>query len=273
MNNWTSNFFSASNGTKLHYYRTGGDKPSMMLIHGITDDALCWTRLAKDLEADYDIIMLDQKGHGRSGDPDNGYDFKTIAAEVADLVKALGLEKPILMGHSLGAMTSLSVGVYYPDLPRALLLEDPPPFWKPAPPAEETDESEEGVDAWLIAAKRMTIDELFTLGREDRKWSEEEIALWANAKHRFSPKLINVASQYAKLGDDYTERMKGIPCPTLLLSADPALGAIIKPEDANDLRQSIPQFQHINIPNAGHSIHREQYNDLLTAVRTFLKEI
>ena len=273
MNNWTSNFFTAYNSTKLHYYRTDGDKPPLMLIHGITDDALCWTRLAKDLEADYDIIMLDQKGHGKSSDPNDGYDFKTIAAEVSELIQALGLEKPILLGHSLGAMTSLSVGTYYPDLPRALVLEDPPPFWKAAPPAEAAEESAGGIYAWLIAAKRMTLDELFTLGREDRKWSDDEIALWADAKHRFSPKLINVASQYAKLGDDYTERMKSIPCPTLLLSADPAMGAIIKPEDASDLRQFIPQLQHVNIPNAGHSIHREQYDDLLTAVHTFLKEI
>lgn len=273
MSNWTSSFFTTTNGTKLHYYRTGGDKPSLMLIHGITDDALCWTRLAKDLKADYDIILLDQKAHGKSSDPDDGYDFKTIAAEVAELIEALGLDKPILMGHSLGAMTSLSVGTYYPDLPRALVLEDPPPFWKPAKPADEAEDSGGDIGGWLIASKRMTIDELFRLGREDRKWSDEEIALWADAKHRFSPKLFTVASQYAKLEDGYTDRMKGISCPTLLISADPAEGAIIKPEDASDLQQFIPQLQHVNIPNAGHSIHREQYDDVLVTVRAFLREV
>lgn len=273
MNNWTSNFFTASNGTKLHYYRTGGEKPPIMLIHGITDDALCWTRLAKDLEANYDVIMLDQKGHGKSDDPDDGYDFKTIAAEVAELIKTLGLKKPVLLGHSLGAMTSLSVGAYYHNLPRALILEDPPPFWKTALQTEEDVESKGDIRTWLSVSKRMTIDELFTLGREERKLSEEEIALWADAKHRFSPKLINLVGNYERLDDDYTERMRGIPCPTLLISADPALGAIIKSEDASYLQHFIPQTQHVNIPNAGHSIHREKYDDFLMIVRTFLKEI
>ena len=58
MSSWTSNTVDA-NGITLHYWRTGGDKPAIVLCHGITDNGLCWTRAARVLEARFDVIMLD----------------------------------------------------------------------------------------------------------------------------------------------------------------------------------------------------------------------
>ena len=270
MSSWTSNFFTATNGTKLHYYRTGGDKPPLLLVHGITDDGLCWTPLAQDLESDYDIIMLDLRGHGKSADPDDGYDFVTISGEVADLLNGLELDNPIVMGHSLGAMTALSVGAYYPDLPRAIVLEDPPPFWDKTPPSPEMQETKGGIRLWLNAAKRMTSDDLYAMGRQERKWSEAEIPPWVDSKHRFSPKIIDAVADLETLEDDFLEHVGKISCPTLLFTADNSLGAILKPKEASELGQVIPNFEHINIPDAGHNIHREQYQIYMQALNTFL---
>ena len=51
------------NGVRLHYYRTGhGDKPPLVLVHGFSDNGLCWTPVARDLEAEYDVIMPDMRG-------------------------------------------------------------------------------------------------------------------------------------------------------------------------------------------------------------------
>ena len=55
------------NGILIHYYRTGGDKPQVILNHGAMDDGLCWTRVAIELEDDYDVIMIDARSHGLSG--------------------------------------------------------------------------------------------------------------------------------------------------------------------------------------------------------------
>ena len=56
-----------ANGIRLHYYRTGdGTKPAVVLCHGFSDSGLCWTPVARQLEADYDVIMLDARGHGLS---------------------------------------------------------------------------------------------------------------------------------------------------------------------------------------------------------------
>jgi len=57
----------------VHDHRTGGGGSVLLLINGFSDNGLCWRRVALELEADYEILMLDARGHGRSGHPVNGY--------------------------------------------------------------------------------------------------------------------------------------------------------------------------------------------------------
>ena len=59
MANWQSGDVVV-NGLRLHYTRTGGDKPPFVLAHGFSDDGLCWTPVARQLEADYDVVMIDR---------------------------------------------------------------------------------------------------------------------------------------------------------------------------------------------------------------------
>src|SRR5437763_9121446 len=57
-----------ANDITIHYYRTGDkNNRSILLLHGITDSGLCWSRLAADLAGSYDVIMTDARGHGHSG--------------------------------------------------------------------------------------------------------------------------------------------------------------------------------------------------------------
>ena len=113
------------NGLRLHYTRTGGDKPALVLAHGFSDDGLCWAPVAEILAPDYDVIMVDARGHGRSAAPEQGYGSAEHVADLAGVISALRLQRPILLGHSMGAMSTLLLAGTYPDLPRAILLEDP----------------------------------------------------------------------------------------------------------------------------------------------------
>ena len=60
MSNWQSGFVE-TNGIRMHYTRTGGDRPPVVLAHGFSDDGLCWTPVARAREADYDVIMRDAR--------------------------------------------------------------------------------------------------------------------------------------------------------------------------------------------------------------------
>ena len=122
---WSEGFVYA-NGVRLHYYRTPvTDKPPLVMVHGITDNGLCWTTLALKLQDEFNIYMLDARGHGLS-DPFTANDHAdTLINDVVAAVKALKLEQPILVGHSMGAHTVMRLAAEYPELPRAVVMLDP----------------------------------------------------------------------------------------------------------------------------------------------------
>ncbi len=95
---WTDGFVMA-NGIRIHYWRTGGDRPVLLMAHGSSDDGLCWTNLARELEDEYDIIMPDARGHGLSDPPSKSDSADAQAEDLTGLIRALDLEKPIMMGH------------------------------------------------------------------------------------------------------------------------------------------------------------------------------
>ena len=126
MSDWFSDDVTA-NGLRIHYSRTGGDRPPLVLSHGATDSGLCWTRVARDLASDY-VILPDARGHGLSDAPDSGYSSADRAADLAGFIDALGLQRPAVGGHSMGAATTLRFIADHPEVASCAVLEDPP-FW------------------------------------------------------------------------------------------------------------------------------------------------
>ncbi len=119
-----------TNGITLHYTRTGGDKPPIVLCHGIMDSGACWPRVAPVLSQTHDLIMLDARGHGLSDAPASGYTWQALAEDLAGAITALALTRPGIIGHSMGAGTAAVVAARYPDRVGFLVLEDPP--WRQA---------------------------------------------------------------------------------------------------------------------------------------------
>ena len=115
-----------ANGVRIHYHRTGGDKPALVLSHGTGGNGLYWTRVARALEQDYDVIMVDQRGHGLSDAPEDGYEFENQALDLLGLIAALDLKHPRAIGHSGGAAILAAAAAGRPDLFTCLILEDPP---------------------------------------------------------------------------------------------------------------------------------------------------
>ena len=90
-----------TNGINLYYTRTGAGKPPLILLHGLTANGACWAALAHALQAEYDVIMPDARGHGKSSVPDYGYRYEHHANDVVGLIEALQLLHPVLIGHGL----------------------------------------------------------------------------------------------------------------------------------------------------------------------------
>ena len=272
MDQWTAGYF-VSHGTKLHYYRTGGDSPPLVLLHGISDDGLCWTPVAEALAGKHDVIMVDLRGHGKSDAPENGYNYETMATEVTGLIEGLGLENPVVMGHSLGAMTALTLAALNPDLLRAIILEDPPAFWRVGPAPQEELDHQAGLRAWFYEVKHMTRNELLESVRsENPGWSEAELGPWADAKHRFSLKITQWLDPQETVPTNFPIILKQITCAVLLITADPERGAILTNDDVAELQKSVPHLKRVHISGAGHNIRREQFSRYMEVVNSFLNQ-
>ncbi len=124
MPSWITGFHEA-NGIRIHYLRTGGDKPPLVLLHGLTGNGACWTPLARSLESEYDVVMPDARGHGDSSTPLHGYRYEDHAGDVIELIRGLGLSAPILLGHSMGGMTAAVVATLAAGMVRGVVLADP----------------------------------------------------------------------------------------------------------------------------------------------------
>ena len=270
MNGWASGEIEA-NGVRVHYTRTGGDKPPLVLAHGFSDDGLCWTPVAEALESEYDVIMPDARCHGGSDAPEGPFDATDQAEDLAGVIAGLGLQKPVLLGHSMGAVTTLALAGTYPEAPRAILLEDPPAWWVGAPQRSATDDEwRVRMRGWVGGLKRKAREELLAEQRaQTPNWSEAELGPWADAKHRLS---LNVLGRSDDAPVDWPPLLGRITCPALLIAADPSQGAIVTEEDAAALKEMVPQLRIARIPEAGHSIRRDQFARYLEAVRSFLAD-
>lgn len=249
-----------AHGTRLHYYRTGQGDHSLVLVHGITDDGLCWTPVAEVFADRLDVVMVDLRGHGQSDAPEDGYTLENLGNELAAIIRALGLNTPIVLGHSLGAIATLVMAGLHPQLPGSLILEDPPPFWNPdffSVPGTEFEQ-------WIVGIQNKTRDEILAEGRATHSnWSEVELEHWANSKHRFDVKIKELLHPEDFASIDFQGLMRRITCPALLLSGNKALGASATAEEIAQLKDDLPQLHVIRIPEAGHNIRREQFDQYI----------
>jgi N-formylmaleamate deformylase len=271
MAHWQSGDVVA-NGIRLHYTRTGGAKPPLVLAHGFSDDGLCWTPVAEALAPDYDVIMVDARGHGMSDAPERGYAPAEHAADIAGAIGALGLRRPAMLGHSMGAATSLALAGTYPDVVGAILLEDPPTWWVVVPETSTpADDRRARMSERILRLKSLTREERIAAQRaEAPQWSDAELGPWADAKQRFNTNALNFAPAPPV---DWPLILPKITCPALLITADPARGAIVTDRDAAALQALVPQLRVAHIADASHNIRRDQFDRYMEVVRAFLSEL
>ena len=262
-----------THGTQLHYYRTSGGEGLMPLVlaHGITDDGLCWTAVAQALAGQYDVIMVDARGHGKSEAPEMGWDKATMATELTGLINGLSLEAPVVLGHSMGAATALFFAAIFSELPRAIILEDPPVSWLTTEPSGIEQDYRSDFIAGLLANKRKTRGDLLAECRRNHPgWQEAELEPWIDSKHRFSPMITEIVRSSQASPEVISALLQKITCPLLLITGDQERGGIMGENEINSLKALIPHLQLAHIPNAGHNIRRDQFAPYMQVVEEFL---
>lgn len=263
MRAWLSGTLPITGG-HLAYHRTGGDGPTLVLSHGLTDNGLCWGRLATALAADFDVIMLDARGHGDSSRMIPGQPHDP-AADITEAIEALGLTRPIVMGHSVGARSTALYANTWPDRVARVILEDPPLMALPEPAAAERRRVRfrEQVEKF----QAMTPAEITAMGKSTAPtWHDDEFPAWTRSKQQVDPEAMP---------DDaapWQDALANITAPTLLIYGQPGHGGIVTPDLAAEAQRINANIRTVEIPGAGHNTRRENFEAYLAAVRAFLSE-
>ncbi len=257
------------NDGALAVYRAGRGQ-QIVAVHGITDSHAAWDALAERLADRFEIIAYDARGHGASHRPAAGsYALDQYVADLTELVKALDLAQPVVIGHSMGGATAALTAATSPDLFRRVILEDltwiDPPT---APPAEDPLAFVAGWYADLKRWKEMPHDELVAYQRtQTPERSEESLHIWATAKQELVPEVI---LELGTLFRPWRPIAEAIRVPTLVITGEVERGAIITGEVERAIEAVGPHVSVARVPGAGHSIHYDMPDAFYDLVSEFL---
>jgi pimeloyl-ACP methyl ester carboxylesterase len=115
-------------GLRLYYERAGSGERELLFVPGWCCDHTAFRPQFEHFAQQHAVTAIDLRGVGRSDQPDGGYSIPELADDLAALCREVGIEKPVVVGHSLGGMIAVDLGARYPALPSALVLVDPGPI-------------------------------------------------------------------------------------------------------------------------------------------------
>lgn len=263
MTNWMTGVCRA-NGIDIHYLRTGGSKPSLVLLHGLTGSGACWAPLARSLESEYDVVMPDARGHGSSSTPLHGYRYEDHASDVIELIRGLGLSAPVLLGHSMGGMTAAVVASRAAQNLRGVILADPT-FLSPQRQREVYDSDVAEQHRRLLSQDRREI--LALLRSRHPRRSPEIVGLIATARLQTRMSAFGVL---APPNPEYHQLVSTIDVPILIVVGD---AGVVSLETAREL-QSLNSHVRIElIEDAGHGIQYDQPKRFEAVVQSFLRSV
>ncbi len=241
--------------------------PPLVLLHGIGSRAESWLPVADALGQRFRAFALDLRGHGLSAQPDAGYLLPDYAADLDAALDALALDRPLVMGHSLGALVALTWAADAPGRASRIVAEDPPLRTRP--------EIVPAFEGWQRLNAAPVPDVAAWYASEFPSWTPEECLRRAEAICSVHPgvfaELRAEAEQNLAAGRvERIDSLAGIAAPTLVLRGDPDLGSMTAVDDAARLAGLVPGARLAEVRGAGHNLHREQPERFVEEVVAFL---
>ena len=243
--------------------------PALVLLHGIGSRAVSWWPVVDALAARFRVYALDLRGHGASAKPETGYLFPDYAADLQGLLDALGEERPLILGHSLGGLIALQWAVNHLDRAAGIALEDTALRSHP--------DILKAFDGW-IALNAMPVEQAAVhYHAEYPDWTDEDCWRRAESITSVAPavfvELRADTEVNLEAGTDRLALLDVIRSPVLLVYGDLEAGGMVVPEDAARFAATVPHARVERVPGAGHSIHRDRTEAFLDRVMPFWEEV
>ncbi len=252
-----------------------------VFLHGLMGFSANWLKIVSALQETERCLVFDQRGHGRSFHPESGFSPQDYARDLHDLSKALGWERFILVGHSMGARNALSFTHLFPEMVEKLVLEDlavdlateapayyqrildavPTPF--PSREAAKIFFQEEFLHKAQFREGGPLMSQFFYAnikdlpdGRADWRFSRDGI-------------LKSVGRIVDKSGNPQEWAMiQNLTCPTLLVRGGRSLE--LSSESVQKILMLNPKIRAVEISNAGHWVHADQPQEFTDVLKDFV---
>ncbi|ODA68534.1 Soluble epoxide hydrolase [Methyloligella halotolerans] len=268
--------FAQINGIRMHYV-TMGSGPLVVLLHGWPETWFSWREQMRRLGSDFTVVAPDLRGCGLTELTEQGYDKRTIAADVRGLIDHLGSGPAHVVGHDMGGKAAFVMAHLYPGSVDKLVLAD-----CLIPGTENADALNGG--AWHYGFHMAEgIPEMLTKGRE-RDYIAAQIALWTRGDGAISEEAITeYAAHYSKpgrmtAGFDYYRALsedaalvasfgdRRLTMPVMAITGRHGVGDTL----ARSLEGRADDVTSVVLKNCGHFVAEEKAEAFAQAVSRFL---
>ena len=205
--------YAELDGLRLYYERAGGGDGELLFLPGWCCDGSAFQPQVDHFAQKNAVTALDLRGCGRSDRPPDGYEIPALADDVAGFCRAVGIERPVVVGHSLGGMIAVELAGRRPSLPRALVLVDPGPIhWDP--------QTIQFFDSFAEQLSGPDGEELRRRYVEDMGARDPALGLWIADMMSAIPLPVATAVIKHLTGWDGTGALMRCDVPTLLIRAE-----------------------------------------------------
>jgi pimeloyl-ACP methyl ester carboxylesterase len=251
-------------GTRLMYLERGDSNGTpVVLLHGYTDSMLSFARVLPYLPRSLRVFAITQRGHGDSGKPEGSYTSDMFARDLARFLDAHGIERAVIVGHSMGATVAQRFAVEYPERTQALILEG---AFLPRPANPEVDKF---IDEVLTLKDPIDPDFVREFQRSTlaQPVPPEFFETVVGESMKVPARVWGAALQpYRTL--DFSGELRKISVPTLLVWGDQ--DSYTRRQEQDALNQAIRGSRLVIYAGAGHSPHWEEPQRFAGQLVTFI---
>lgn len=263
-------------GLTMHYLDWGNPtNPTIVLLHGMRGHAHSWDDIAKALRPDFHVLALDQRGRGLTDwAKDGDYGIDAFVGDLVGFCRAAGLEKFILMGHSMGARNSMAFAEKHADMLEKLILSE---FGPQINPKGSQRIAKELID---VPEEFDTLNDAIVYMAQFNRYASDAVMY---RRELYSTKeLVNgkIGWRYdieireaRRRGDqiapiDLWPALSKIGCPTLVVRATET--DILDLDVAHKMIETLPDGRLVEIDRAEHMVFEDNPEDFIAAIREFL---
>lgn len=245
-----------------------GEGQPLVILHGLFGSLDNWITLGNRFSEFYQVILVDQRNHGKSFHS-SSFSYDDMSNDLEALVDYLGLEKPILLGHSMGGKTVMQYAAYHSNKVEKLVVADIGPKQYPT----HHDQIIEGLKSvhLLEIEKREQVDQYLSKYISDigvRTFLMKNLKRAPEGGFQWKMDLRSISENIEEVGKPLNYYLP-VEVPTLFMRGENS--NYILDEDLEDIEEIFPNTQLETIAKAGHWLHAEQPEDFFQKLLKFIR--